>query len=81
MQFVADVLGVEVVRPTVSETTALGAAYLAGLSVGLWPGVETLAERWREERRFLPRIAAAERARLRRGWERAIERAKGWAQE
>ncbi len=54
MQFQADVLGVPVVRPACIETTALGAAYLAGLQTGFWPDVETVARQWREEARFVP---------------------------
>ncbi len=78
MQIQADVLGVPVQRPAVTETTALGAAYLAGLAVGFWPDVRTLADQWTIERTFEPRMAAAERAALVAGWQRAVERAKGW---
>jgi len=79
MQIQADVLGVAVQRPDVIETTALGAAYLAGLAVGFWPNVETLAQQWRVGRTFEPRMSDAERDTLIGGWQRAIERAKGWA--
>jgi len=79
MQIQADVLGVPVQRPDVIETTALGAAYLAGLAVGFWPNVETLAQQWRVGRTFEPRMSDAERDMLIGGWQRAIERAKGWA--
>ncbi len=79
MQFQADVLGVTVQRPKVTQTTALGAAYLAGLAVGLWGSVADLAGQWQVDRTFVPRIPAADReARLAR-WRRAVERAKGWA--
>jgi glycerol kinase len=78
MQFQADVLGVDVVRPAVIETTALGAAYLAGLQVGYWQGLDDVAGHWREDRRFRPAIDAAKRKELVTGWSRAIERAKGW---
>jgi glycerol kinase len=78
MQIQADVLGVPVQRPAVTETTALGAAYLAGLAVGFWPNVRTLADQWTIERTFEPRMAADERAALVAGWQRAVERAKGW---
>jgi glycerol kinase len=81
MQFAADVLGVDVVRPAVAETTALGAAYLAGLSAGIWPDFAALERQWREQRRFKPSIGAQERVALLRHWQRAIERAKGWARE
>ncbi|MBN1201559.1 MAG: glycerol kinase GlpK [Anaerolineae bacterium] len=78
MQIQADVLGVPVQRPAVTETTALGAAYLAGLAVGFWPDVQTLAEQWTIERAFEPRMADDERAALVAGWQHAVERAKGW---
>ncbi|BDU78336.1 glycerol kinase GlpK [Mesoterricola sediminis] len=79
MQFQADVLGVTVVRPRVTETTALGAAYLAGLAVGFWDTPEQLARNWRPEARFEPTLDATERsARLDR-WHRAVARAKDWA--
>ena len=78
MQFQADVLGVPVVRPRVTETTALGAAYLAGLAAGVWPGPEELRARRGGDVRFEPRMDAAERAELRARWHRAVERAKGW---
>jgi len=78
MQFQADLLGVPVVRPKVTETTALGAAYLAGLAVGFWGSLDEVAANWRVDRRFepaMPRDAAA--ARLRQ-WERAVERSRDW---
>jgi glycerol kinase len=80
MQFQADLVGVPVVRPAVTETTALGAAYLAGLAVGFWSGTEEIASLWRVERRFEPKIAASKREALVGEWKRAVERAKGWAQ-
>ena len=78
MQFQADLLGVPVVRPEVTETTALGAAYLAGLSVGFWGSTDEVAANWRVNRRFepvMPREAVA--ARLTQ-WERAVERSRDW---
>jgi glycerol kinase len=80
MQIQADVLGVPVQRPKVTETTALGAAYLAGLAVGFWPNTDVLAEQWSIDRTFEPRMAADERAALIAGWRRAIERAAAWEQ-
>jgi glycerol kinase len=80
MQIQADVLGVPVQRPAVTETTALGAAYLAGLGVGYWKDVNSLAQQWTVERTFEPRMADADRNRLIAGWQRALERSKGWAQ-
>ncbi len=79
MQFQADVLGVDVVRPRIAETTALGAAYLAGIAVGLWR-FDTVVQQWQEQRRFHPRMDEAARLDLLRHWKRAIERSKGWAQ-
>ena len=81
MQFQADLLGVPVVRPKVTETTALGAAYLAGLAVGFWGSTDEVAANWQVDRRFepaMPREAAA--ARLRQ-WERAVERSRDWHEE
>ncbi|MEX2158122.1 MAG: glycerol kinase GlpK [Dehalococcoidia bacterium] len=79
MQIQADVIGRPVVRSAVAETTALGAAYLAGLGVGVWKGLDDVAKRWRSDRTFEPRIAADERDAMYAGWQRAVERAKGWA--
>ena len=79
MQFQADVTGLSVVRPAVTESTALGAACLAGLAVGYWQGVEELAAHWRAERRFEPALPKDRVAGLRAAWARAVERARGWA--
>jgi glycerol kinase len=79
MQFQADILGIPVVRPINTETTAAGAAYLAGLAVGFWSGVDELTQLWQRERTFEPRMSAAERDQLLEGWTRAVERASGWA--
>ena len=81
MQFQADVLGVPVSRPAVVETTALGAAYLAGLQVGFWDGVETVARQWREEKRFEPAMDGPQRLELLARWRRAVERSRGWARD
>lgn len=78
MQFQADVLGVPVVRPRVTETTALGAATLAGLGVGLWSSPEDIARHWREERRFEPAMGADQRQAVLARWRRAVERARAW---
>ena len=78
MQFQADVMGVPVVRPAVTETTALGAAYLAGLAVGFWRDEDELASLWRAERRFEPALADDERAARLRQWQRTVERARDW---
>jgi glycerol kinase len=80
MQFQADVLGVPVVRPRVTETTALGAAYLAGLAVGFWDGPEALRAQRQDDTVFLPVMGAPERAERRRRWSRAVERARNWSE-
>jgi glycerol kinase len=77
MQFQADVLGAPVIVPEVAETTALGAAYLAGIAVGRWSG-EQVGEMWREAARYEPAIGEDERGSLLAQWRRAVERAKGW---
>jgi len=78
MQFQADLLGVPVVRPEVLETTALGAAYLAGLTVDLWKSREELAAHWKAERRFEPRMSASERQTRMARWREAVSRARHW---
>jgi glycerol kinase len=75
MQFQADLLGIPVVRPAVTETTALGAAYLAGLSCGAWRGVDDLAQMWKVERRFMPTLGAGRAAELMARWEHAVRQA------
>ena len=79
MQFQADILGVPVVRPKVLETTALGAAYLAGLAVGLWPSREALAARWQVGRRFEPQMDRAHAQELLAHWREAVKRSRDWA--
>jgi glycerol kinase len=81
MQFQADLLGIRVRRPRVLETTGLGAAYLAGLSVGLWKDREQIRSQWQEERRFEPRMEREERDRLYAAWLRAVERSRAWGAE
>ena len=78
MQIQADVLGVPVVRPKVTETTALGAAYLAGLAVGFWSSVDEIGRQWEAERRFEPRCSADQRASKIAAWRRAVERSRNW---
>jgi glycerol kinase len=79
MQFQADIMGVPVIRPEITETTALGAAYLAGLATGVWSGLDELEQLWRAERRFEPLMSADEREALAVHWRRAVERARQWA--
>ncbi|HMA28253.1 MAG TPA: glycerol kinase GlpK [Thermoanaerobaculia bacterium] len=78
MQFQADLLGVPILRPEVLETTALGAAYLAGLAVGAWKSAGEIRANWRVARRFEPAMSRDRAAALRAGWEKAVSRAKGW---
>jgi glycerol kinase len=78
MQFQADILGVPVVRPVVAETTALGAAYAAGLAVGYWKDLDELRANWQESKRWLPTMPADERDRLLRNWRKAVSKTLGW---
>jgi glycerol kinase len=80
MQFQADLLGIPVQRPQVLETTALGAAYLAGLAAGVWSSREAIRTNQRPERRFEPALDAGTRVDLLAGWRRAVERARGWSE-
>jgi len=81
MQFQADILGTRVDRPEIIETTALGAAYLAGLAVGFWTSKEELASRWLLNRRFEPAMEEEKRAKLYKGWLKAVERTKDWEED
>jgi glycerol kinase len=81
MQFQADVLGVPVVRPAVTETTALGAAFAAGLACGFWSGLDDLRERWAQDRRWEPRMEETERERGYARWKQAVTRSFGWVEQ
>ncbi|MGB4777639.1 glycerol kinase GlpK [Microbacterium sp.] len=81
MQFQADILGIPVVRPTVVETTALGAAYAAGLAVGLWSDLGELRAQWHEDVRFEPRMDSDERARRYRQWKKAVGKSIDWVDD
>jgi glycerol kinase len=81
MQFQADLLGIPVVRPRITETTALGAAYLAGLAAGFWKNTEELQSQWQRQKTFEPSMDAARVAELKHSWRKAVERAKGWLKE
>jgi glycerol kinase len=81
MQFQADILGVPVVRPVVAETTALGAAYAAGLAVGFWSSLDELRANWQEDSRWTPQMDVAERDRLLRNWKKAVTKTFGWMDE
>ena len=78
MQFQSSLLGVPVIRPKVTETTALGAAYLAGLAVGYWRDQKQIAAQWQVDRRFTPAMKSTQRKQLERGWQKALERARRW---
>jgi glycerol kinase len=78
MQFQADLLGVAVVRPVVTETTALGAAYLAGLAVDFWKSRQELETQWQVERRFEPQMPLDRAQCLRHQWNRTLERVRNW---
>jgi glycerol kinase len=78
LQMQADFLQAPVVRAAVTETTALGAAYLAGLAAGVYTSTGEISSQWRAERRFEPRMPAEQAAALRARWKRAVERSRGW---
>jgi glycerol kinase len=78
MQFQADILGVTVQRPQVTETTALGAAYLAGLAIGFWQSQDEIAQKWAVEKTFEPKMEADQREALYAGWKKAVERSRNW---
>jgi glycerol kinase len=78
MQFQADILGTPVVRPVISETTALGAAYLAGLAVGYWEGRADIGRNWILDRRFVPEMSPVDREARQGNWRRAVDRSLGW---
>lgn len=80
MQFQADILDVPVVRPRISETTALGAAYAAGLAVGVWSDLEDLRANWQEDRTWMPQMDETTRTRLFNGWRKAVERSFDWVE-
>jgi glycerol kinase len=81
MQFQADILGVPVIRPKVAETTALGAAYAAGLATGFWSGLDDLRQNWQEDARWEPKMDATERERLVHEWSKAVERTFDWVED
>ena len=78
MQFQADLIGVPLVRPKIRETTALGAAYLAGLAVGFWSSTDELQHQWQRDKEFHPAMDRAKVAELTRGWQKAVGRSQGW---
>lgn len=81
MEFQSDILGVPCHRPVVTETTALGAAYLAGLAVGYWDSLDEIAAKWQVDKEFEPKLAEEEKEKLYAGWKRAVERSRNWAKD
>jgi glycerol kinase len=81
MQFQSDLLQTKVVRPKITETTALGAAYLAGLAVRYWSNISEVRKQWQIDRTFSPQIEESETISLIKGWHRAVNAAKAWADD
>lgn len=81
MQFQADITGIEVVRPIITETSALGAAYLAGLAVGFWKSKEEIAQKWEIGQHYEPSIEEEQKEKFYKGWKKAVSRTKGWEEE
>ncbi len=81
MQFQADIIGRTLRRPMIRETTALGAAYLAGLATGVWRDLDDIRSQWTLDRLYEPEMSESDRTRLRAGWHKAVERARGWAED
>lgn len=80
MQFQSDILGIDIERHAVAETTALGAAYLAGLATGFWEHTDEIAANWETDRRFVPKMEESQRERLYSDWQRAVQRSRNWQQ-
>ena len=78
MQFQSDILGVEVIRPAVTETTVLGAAYAAGFAVGFWKSKQELVDNWRIDKTWQPKMSAETRTNLYQGWQKAVKRTFDW---
>jgi glycerol kinase len=81
MQFQSDILDVNVVRPKITETTALGAAYLAGLATGFWTDVDDIRKQWQPDVKFHPNMPEPERKALLHGWQKAVKAAKAWTED
>ncbi|HHO55949.1 MAG TPA: glycerol kinase, partial [Trueperaceae bacterium] len=81
MQFQADILNITIKRPKITETTALGAAYLAGLAVGFWQSEEEISKQWQIDKEFRANMDEVTRAKLLRGWQKALKRSRNWAEE
>jgi glycerol kinase len=81
MQFQSNIMNTTVVRPVITETTALGAAYLAGLAVGYWPNMEAIQDQWQVDKKFAPTMEEEERNKLTKQWQRSVKAAKAWADD
>jgi glycerol kinase len=81
MQFQSDVLHTKVIRPEITETTALGAAYLAGLAVGYWKNMDEISGQWQVEKIFTPQMPLSQKDQLIKGWQRAIKAVQVWSEE
>ncbi|MBH0029320.1 glycerol kinase, partial [Pseudoalteromonas sp. SWN29] len=81
MQFQADQLGVDVIRPRITETTALGAAFAAGIAIGFWDSEHDVLSTWNEDKRWKPQMARLERDQLYRNWKKAVTKTMGWVDE
>jgi glycerol kinase len=81
MQFQSDILNTKVIRPTITETTALGAAYLAGLAVGYWKSMDEISGQWLVEKTFQPQMQHAQKDALIKGWLRAVKAVQAWSEE
>ena len=81
MQFQADILQAPVIRPKILETTALGAAYLAGLAVGYWKDHDEINQQWQEDKRFEPSMDKKKADELKNGWKRALKATKAWSEK
>jgi glycerol kinase len=81
MQFQSDILNTQVIRPQVTETTALGAAYLAGLAVGYWKNIDELQQYWQKDKTFSPSMQPDQRNDLQKNWKKAIKAAQAWTEE
>ncbi|HKZ66893.1 MAG TPA: FGGY-family carbohydrate kinase, partial [Chitinophagaceae bacterium] len=81
MQFQSDILNTQVIRPQVTETTALGAAYLAGLAVGYWNSIEELQQYWQKDKSFTPSMNDKKRNELQKNWKKAVKAAQAWTTE
>ena len=80
MQFQSDILNTKVIRPVITETTALGAAYLAGLAVGYWKNMQEISGQWQIEKTFEPQMEPAQKGELIKGWQRAIKAVQAWSE-